>query len=261
MIQNGLLVIDADTYYAIYNGSLYEVEPFDHLAPGYYDTELNPVSEAEALAKYSPNQPRDPKGKPTGGQWVGPNAHEREAMEMGRRGPVVEGKNVIAWHGTHAEVLENILKEGIKSKVSHNFGESTLDERRGTVFVSTSFESALNWAYEAISGGEGVATSVAELVSGWIQFGKPPPKTNDLSKAIVLELRIPKTQFLRNFQPDEMSTLEDYHGPDIKPSWIHAVWKNGPKVKGQDAWTVNPKKLVRKADYVTAYVALVCQEG
>ena len=54
MLRNGLFVNEDDTYYAIVNGSMYEVVPFDNLKPGYYDENLNPVSEAEALGNDEP---------------------------------------------------------------------------------------------------------------------------------------------------------------------------------------------------------------
>jgi len=50
MIQNGLMVLDEETFYAIYNGSSYEVKPikeFKGLAPGYYDNDLNWVGELD----------------------------------------------------------------------------------------------------------------------------------------------------------------------------------------------------------------------
>jgi len=71
-LENGVFVADPETFYAIVNGSLHQVEPFADLEPGYYDVNLIPVPEAFAVSfkKYSPTQPRDPKGTSTGGQWT-----------------------------------------------------------------------------------------------------------------------------------------------------------------------------------------------
>ncbi len=53
-LQNGYFVADDGEVFVIQNGSMYPVEGtslLGDLKPGYYDTDLNPVPEAEAVGE------------------------------------------------------------------------------------------------------------------------------------------------------------------------------------------------------------------
>lgn len=151
--------------------------------------EINPDWKGTITEKYSPSQPRGPKGTPEGGQWVSVSGAEsrRLAQDNYSRWDRSDGK-IVAWHGTSDEVIKDILKEGIKTH-SHIWGF------KGSVYVTNTFVSAIEWA-----GVVGV----------------------DPANVVAFQVRIPKRKWEKDFYGGPV-----HSNVDIPPEWIRAVYKPG----------------------------------
>lgn len=133
---------------------------------------------------FNPDQPRDDDGK-----WT------------------TSGGSIVAYHGTTSDRVESIKKNGLKvSGVKRVYSKTSVlyEGRKKSVFVTSSFDEAESYAYNAKN----------------VQ-GKPG------TKSVVLTLKIPKSEW-KNFKNDEKfegswGTAGAYSTKDIPPKWIKKV--------------------------------------
>jgi hypothetical protein len=92
----------------------------------------------EGVAKYAPDQPREPAGTPEGGRWApaggGGSGGGGDRGEGGRAG------NLFV-HGTTGDVVQSILREGLRSDRGHVWYES----RKGPIYAADRPDRALQW--------------------------------------------------------------------------------------------------------------------
>lgn len=190
-----------------------------------------PLLEGKAkFEDYDPNEPRDPLGKWTASGGDLPPEEEESNEWLGGK---TESGDLIAYHGTVDKFLAGIEKDGIVLKPgTRNFDEDFYEgDRRQSVFVSSSFEWALDYA------------ELAEKKNS----GHP----------VIVEVHIPASEASK-LKSDDMSLRymeapTEFALPEaIPPEWIKAVHTKGAGA----GWT---RQQLRDAepDHVLYLVVLV----
>lgn len=172
------------------------------------------IEDPDEFAKYDPNQPREPKGKPTGGRWKkttegGWIVHEREGHEP-------DLKSLVMWHGTSDEVVEDILSEGLVP--SAGLGADRYLEQAWPYLYHEMMKSA---EQKGVSGERANSVYVTPDPELAVKFAEFAVKANPGSKAAVLRIDIPASA-VPNIKVDEASMgIEAYrHVGVIPPEWL-----------------------------------------
>lgn len=223
MIANGYQIDKDDRnrllVHAIVNGSAFEVDVEDAdtrefmktLSPGIYDLQFNLIQglEDEVLVDgFDPNQPRDPKGTSTGGQWTKKNAEGvRENL-----GADIPADYIEFYHGTSTAATKGIRKQGL----NFNKAGSGADEFARQAGWNQVYKASINDRPASV-----YVTKSKEVAERYANYAVNVAPEGVVAKSVILTIRVPK-HVANLYKPDELSRPEDhaFRTSSVPPKWI-----------------------------------------
>jgi DNA topoisomerase IB len=216
----------------------------------------------EVAVKYSPDQAREPAGKPEGGRFRSQAGGSMRVADPEEYEELL--KRFQVWHGTSDEAINEILSEGLIPGWGRG-ADVHMEEEWPSLFEAMIRESEKDGVLESRQGSIYVSSD-PKVAENFAEFAR---KSNPGSKAVILQIGLPD-EAMAGLKPDEQASAmmsAFRHEGKIPPEWItqykvmsevvipkeHRVAVNTTQGFGR-----NPK--AKKAKDLKFYVVIVTDE-